>query len=102
MFSTHTSPRRFEVPNVVPGDVRRGDHLRQPEQRIVRVRRLLREHVDAGGTQATGCQRRGERRLVHDPTPRDVDQHGGWLQQRQLRGIDQVPCLGVERDVIEM
>jgi hypothetical protein len=56
--------------------VRRADHVAHAKQRMVRRRRLLREHVEGGSAHLAGIEGLGQGLLVHDPAPGRVhDQH---------------------------
>ena len=76
--------------------MRRGDHLRQRQQRVL-ARRFLLEDVDRRAGNPTIAQGIAKRRFVDDPAPRDIDQANPRLGQSQRPGIDQVMRFARER-----
>ena len=58
------------------------------EQRMVRLRRLLCEHVEAGAGELAGGQRRMQRRFVDNAAARGVDEIGRRLHPAQPGGVE--------------
>ena len=86
--------------------MRRHDDVRQPEDGQRGVGRLVRKHIQTRSPEAAVHQRAVERRFVHEPAPRHIDEAGGGLHHGDAPGIDQMPRLvgqvDVEREVIAL
>ena len=80
-----------------PGQVRGDDAVPGGEQRIVRGRGFLGQHVHGRAGDAAGVQGLGQGRLVHEGAAAGVEQEGRRFHQRQAAGIDQVGGLRRER-----
>ena len=61
-------------------------HIGQFGQRVVRGRRFVFQHIQAGAGDAAVPQRRRQGGFVHDAAARRVDEDSRRLHQRQLRG----------------
>ena len=83
----------------LPGDVRRHRDVVEAEQRVVLRRRLLGEHVEAGGGEAPALQRGAQRLRVHQPAARGIDQDRPGLHAREPRRVDHAVGLRRQRDV---
>src|SRR5688572_5809335 len=79
--------------------VRRQDHVVELQDRIVRRRRLLLEHVEPGARDAPLGEHPGQRLLIDDRPARGIDEIGGRLHQRQALGIDEMPGLWRQRTI---
>ena len=79
--------------------VRRDDHLLEPDQRVVGGRRLALEHVERRARHARRADRRGERPLVHDAATGAVDDPDAGLDAGELVLAEQVARVSRERGV---
>src|SRR5262249_9674265 len=82
---------RAQLPFALHGierGVRREEHPRMLEQRIIRHRRLLGKHVEGGAVEAPGIERREQVGHVHDATPRGIHEPGSLLHEREEPAID--------------
>ena len=75
----------------VAADVRRGDHVVEREQRVIRPRRLDAEDVERGAAEMSAAQGVGQRRLVDERRARRVDQARARPHACQRRGADHAP-----------
>ena len=82
-----------------PADVRRQHHVRQGEQGVRRVHRLVGEDVEPRRGEAAAAQRLGQRRLVHQAAARRVHQHRAGLHAREGGGVDHALGLRRQRQV---
>src|SRR5436190_4520570 len=74
--------------------VRRGDDVGELQQRIVLLRRLELEHVEAGACELAGGQRLVQRLLVDNAAARSIDQECGRLQVCQSLGVNMLIVAG--------
>ena len=84
-------------------EMRRADHVRQREQRIV-GRRLGHEHVERRSGDAPRRQRLEQSRLVDQPAAGAIDQAQALFRQLQRFGVDDIAGLvgerGMQRDEV--
>jgi hypothetical protein len=65
-------------------------HVVEAQQRMIGRRRLVLQHVDAGGPQPAAAQGIGQRRLVDQAAASGVDHDRTRLHPPDRRGVDQV------------
>ena len=95
MFSAINVARASSIPSVQPatcGVIKTlGEFMKGKDRRsgLTRRRRISVPNVERGAANALFAQSEIKRLLVNQCRPRDVDQYGGLLHQRQLRCTDQ-------------
>src|SRR5688572_25309568 len=83
----------------VEGGMGRDQGFRVRDERLVRGRGLLGQHVEGGALEAAGIERRHHVVDLHDAAPRGVHQEGSHVQEPQHAGVDHAARLVVERHV---
>ena len=72
--------------------MRRGNHIRKPDQRAI-FRRLFREHVEGGSGDVAAVDRRRQVRFVDQLPARRIDDANALLHFRDGPGVDHLSRL---------
>src|SRR2546425_1827152 len=80
-------------------DVRGGDHGLDPPERVVERQRLDVEDIEPGARESSALKGLDQGPLVHDRSPRGVDEIGRRLHERELACADQAASAWPQHDV---